>query len=319
MRCKGLGCKNCRKNKLDKAKCWKDWGLCGQCAVRLHPDQYNNKIVQSYKKRHEYNKKMSEYENARKDSIDNGKADMLQKELLIISRHLQNSSASASIYSSVDAETESIYKYFMDLVGIPRSDLLNADIENLKRMKKAHEELKIAFADLTKVDEPETINLNIKIDIPDTKIDEPEPKKKQEDDLKYYHEEENKKHWQGFKKLIHPDNEKHDIDLEQVKQLKSMTKNDDIKQRLEDQEKEIQKEYLCLDCSHNIKDHTNGCKCGCMTTIDEIKEQHNIIKTKMNLDVIEPDLPIDESDGLHNKLTDEEEVDIEKLMKQVKQ
>jgi len=56
MRCKGLGCKNCRKNKLDKAKCWKDWGLCGQCAVRLHPDQYNNKIVQSYKKRHEYNK-----------------------------------------------------------------------------------------------------------------------------------------------------------------------------------------------------------------------------------------------------------------------
>jgi len=309
-----------------------------------------------------YSKKMSEYENARKDSIDNGKADMLQKELLIISRHLQNSSASASIYSSVDAETESIYKYFMDLVGIPRSDLLNADIENLKRMKKAHEELKIAFADLTKVDEPETINLNIKIDIPDTKIDEPEPKKKQEDDLKYYHEEENKKHWQGFKKLIHPDNEKHDIDLEQVKQLKSMTKNDDIKQRLEDlekekqaflkataeptqppktsffkkrklvnsdsplpdkklrkQEKAIQKEYLCLDCSHNIKDHTNGCKCGCMTTIDEIKEQHNIIKTKMNLDVIEPDLPIDESDGLHNKLTDEEEVDIEKLMKQVKQ
>ena len=300
-----------------------------------------------------YTKKMSEYENARKNSLDNGKADMLQKELTIISHHMQNSSA--SIYSSVDAETESIYKYFMDLVGIPRSDLLNADLENLKRMKKAHEELKIAFAELTKVDEPETINLNIKIDIPDTKI---EPEKKQEDG------EENKKHWQGFKKLIHTDKEEQSVDSEiekQAKQLQSMTKNDDIKQRLEELEKEkqdflkataepeqpktsffkkrkvvesdtplpdkklrkkekaLEKEYLCLDCSHNMKDHTNGCKCGCMTSIDEIKEQHNIIKTKMNLERLEPDLPIDQSDGLHNKLTDEEEVDIEKLMKQVKQ
>ena len=300
-----------------------------------------------------YTKKMSEYEDARKNSLDNGKADMLQKELTIISHHMQNSST--SIYSSVDAETESIYNYFMDL-GIPRNDLLSSDIENLKRMKKAHEELKIAFAELTKVDEPETINLNIKIDIPDTKI-EPEPEPKEEEG------EVNKKFWKGLKKLVHTDTEVQvDTEIEkQAKQLQSMTKNDNIKQRLEELEKEkqdflkavkpeqppktsffkkrkpvesdtplpdkklrkkekaLEKEYLCLDCSHNMKDHTNGCKCGCMTSIDEIKEQHNIIKTKMNLERLEPDLPdlpIDQSDGLHNKLTDEEEVDIEKLMKQ---
>src|SRR3989304_1635935 len=121
-----------------------------------------------------------------------------QKELLIISRHLQNSSASASIYSSVDAETESIYKYFMDLVGIPRSDLLNADIENLKRMKKAHEELKIAVADLTKVDEPETINLNIKIEIVMRAIDITVIANIEQWVLLINWVKAYKKHWQGF-------------------------------------------------------------------------------------------------------------------------
>lgn len=56
MRCKGPDCKKCRKNKLKNAKCWKDWGLCGQCAVKLHPDEYHNKIVQSYQERHVYNR-----------------------------------------------------------------------------------------------------------------------------------------------------------------------------------------------------------------------------------------------------------------------
>ena len=56
MRCKGPGCRKCRKNKLDKARCWRDWNLCGTCAVKFHPDQYHNKIVQSYKIPHQYNK-----------------------------------------------------------------------------------------------------------------------------------------------------------------------------------------------------------------------------------------------------------------------
>lgn len=296
-----------------------------------------------------YGKKMGEYQTEIKNSVNNlynGKAEALQKDLTIISHHLQK--------SSVSDETESIYNFFMDL-GIPRSDLLDADLEYLKRMKKAHEELKKSFAELTKVDEPKDINLNIKIDIPDIKSDEPEAETKET------HEEENKKNWQGFKKLIHTDKEEEEhVDSEiekQAKQLQSMTKNKDIASVLVELEKEKQEflestkdtndpnktktsffkkkklitegglpdkklrkiDYLCLDCSHSMKDHLNGCGCGCMTSIDEIKDQHNIIKTNVKLEELEPDLPIDQSDGLHNKLTEQEELDIEKLMKQTKQ
>ena len=57
MRCKGENCNRCRKNKLNKAKCWSKWNLCGTCAVRKHPEEYKRNVVRSYKVEHKYNMK----------------------------------------------------------------------------------------------------------------------------------------------------------------------------------------------------------------------------------------------------------------------
>ena len=39
-----MRCKNCpRTSKASyrkTAKCWKKWQLCGQCAVKLHPEEF---------------------------------------------------------------------------------------------------------------------------------------------------------------------------------------------------------------------------------------------------------------------------------------
>ena len=73
-----------------------------------------------------------------------------------------------------------------------------------------------------------------------------------------------------------------------------------------------QGELLCTDCTHPMKAHSNGCKmCGCMNSMEEINEQH-IVKPVVKIE--EPQLPIQESDGLHNKLTVEEEIDVTKKL-----
>jgi len=42
---------------------------------------------------------------------------------------------------------------------------------------------------------------------------------------------------------------------------------------------------ICPDCMHSIKAHTtkgesSGCKCGCLNTVETIKERHNVEKPK---------------------------------------
>ncbi len=54
MRCRGENCRTTRKNKLNKAKCWSKWGLCGKCAVEKYPHEYRKKILESFKEEHKY-------------------------------------------------------------------------------------------------------------------------------------------------------------------------------------------------------------------------------------------------------------------------
>lgn len=53
MRCRGEDCKTCRKNHLNRAKCWSKWGLCGKCAVKKYPQEYRKKIEET-KVEHKY-------------------------------------------------------------------------------------------------------------------------------------------------------------------------------------------------------------------------------------------------------------------------
>lgn len=47
-----MRCKNCprttKQNQLRRAKCWKKWGLCGECAVKLHPEEYSESQRKSW-------------------------------------------------------------------------------------------------------------------------------------------------------------------------------------------------------------------------------------------------------------------------------
>lgn len=46
MRCKqllpnGKQCMRTRRNGMSKVICWRDYGMCGKCCKRIHPEVYN--------------------------------------------------------------------------------------------------------------------------------------------------------------------------------------------------------------------------------------------------------------------------------------
>ena len=47
-----MRCKNCprtAKSSFRKtARCWKEWQLCGECAVKLHPEEYSKSQIKSW-------------------------------------------------------------------------------------------------------------------------------------------------------------------------------------------------------------------------------------------------------------------------------
>ena len=47
-----MRCKNCLRTSKSSshktAKCWKNWQLCGQCAVKLHPEEFNQAQIKSW-------------------------------------------------------------------------------------------------------------------------------------------------------------------------------------------------------------------------------------------------------------------------------
>ena len=49
-----MRCKNCRRTTTQsvsrRANCWKKWQLCGQCAVKEHPDEFSEAKIKSWTK-----------------------------------------------------------------------------------------------------------------------------------------------------------------------------------------------------------------------------------------------------------------------------
>ena len=47
-----MRCKNCLRTSKSSyrktAKCWKKWQLCGQCAVKLHPEEFSEAQIKSW-------------------------------------------------------------------------------------------------------------------------------------------------------------------------------------------------------------------------------------------------------------------------------
>lgn len=48
------GCGTCRGNKINNAKCWSKWKLCGKCAMKKYPKEYTRRIIRSHKEVHVY-------------------------------------------------------------------------------------------------------------------------------------------------------------------------------------------------------------------------------------------------------------------------
>lgn len=48
------GCGTCRGNKINNAKCWSKWKLCGRCAMKKYPQEYTRRIIRSHKEVHVY-------------------------------------------------------------------------------------------------------------------------------------------------------------------------------------------------------------------------------------------------------------------------
>jgi len=47
-----MRCKNCLRTSKSSfrktAKCWQKWQLCGQCAVKIHPEEFNESQIKSW-------------------------------------------------------------------------------------------------------------------------------------------------------------------------------------------------------------------------------------------------------------------------------